>query len=259
MFAFFSTKNMATANLYEGFDFQLLNSPEFKEDAVREELISPILKKLGYKAFGHNRIIYSKTLAHPFVKIGSKKRQNPFSVLAGQLIINFIKKKTPKAIQRVNLGSDIYDLVLETIEAVIAKNDGASLEQINDELIMKGMEFGFLHILSKEYKDLTPILMNEYDYEQENEKFHIRKNMKFKTKIPLDMRIKYFLLSYMKRKETQGETPTTDDIILDIMPLLRNGTTPENQTILIVLRSIAEELEKDRWRIKQNGQMTFSF
>ena len=66
---------MTAINIYKNFDFQLLNSPEFKEDAVREELINPILKNLGYKAFGHNRIIYSKTLSHPFVKIGSKKRQ----------------------------------------------------------------------------------------------------------------------------------------------------------------------------------------
>ncbi len=202
---------------------------------------------------------YAGTVKQANGQTSFKKRQNPFSVLAGQLIINFIKKKTPKALQRVNLGGNIYDLVIETIEAVIAQNEGATLEQINDELIMKGMEFGFLDVLSKEYKDLTPILMSEFDYDQENEKFHIRKNMKFKTKIPLDLRIKYFLLSYMKRKETQGENPTTDDIILDIMPLLRNGITPENQTILIVLRTIAEEFEENKWRLKQGGQTKLIF
>ncbi len=202
---------------------------------------------------------YAGTVKQANGQTSFKKRQNPFSVLAGQLIINFVKKKTPKAIQRVNLGNDIYDLVLETIEAVIAQNDGATLEQINDELIMKGMEFGFLHVLSKEYKDLTPILMSEYDYEKKDEKFYIRKNMKFKTKIPLDMRIKYFLLSYLKRKETQGENPTTDDIILDIMPLLRNGITPENQTILIVLRTIAEEFEENKWHLKRDGQLDMIF
>ncbi len=201
---------------------------------------------------------YAGTIKQANGQTSFKKRQNPFSVLAGQLIINFVKKKTPKAIQRVNLGNDIYDLVLETIEAVIAQNEGATLEQINDELIMKGMEFGFLHILSKEYKDLTPILMSEYNYDQENEKFHIRKNTRFKTKIPLDMRIKYFLLSYMKRQETQGKNPTTDDIILDIMPLLRNGITPENQTILIILQSIAEEFEKNKWQLKHE-QMKMLF
>ena len=154
------------------------------------------------------------------------------------------------------MGNDIYDLVLETIEAVIAQNEGATLEQINDGLIMKGIEFGFLHVLSKEYKDLTPILMSEYDYNRKDKKFYIRKNMKFKTNIPLDMRIKYFLLSYMKQKKTQGENPTTDDIILDIMPLLRNGITPKNQTILIILRTIAEESDENKWRLKQDGQLS---
>jgi len=185
-----------------------------------------------------------------------KKRQNPFSVLAGQLIINFIKKETPKAIQKFKLGNDIYDLIIETIEAVIAKNEGGNLEQINDELIIKGLEFGFLDILSREYKDLTPILMNEFDYDQLTKKFYIRQNQKFKTKIPLDMRIKYFLLSYMKRKELEKENPTTDDIILDIMPLLRNGVTPENQTILKVLSLIADEVDDNQWKLKPKGQLT---
>ena len=188
-----------------------------------------------------------------------KKRKNPFSVLSGQLIINFIKKKTPKAIQRINLGADIFDLIIETIEAVIAQHDGATIEQINDELIMKGMEYGFLHVLSKEYKDLTPILMNEFNFDKETEKFNLHKNKKFKTKIPLDLRIKYFLYSYLKQKERQKEDPTTDNIILDIMPLLKNGLTPEKQTILIILRTIAEEFEKGKWRLKQNGQTKIIF
>ena len=66
---------MTLQNFFNDFDFQILDSVEFKEDAVREELINPILKLLGYKSYGVNRIIYSKTLVHPFVQIGSKKRQ----------------------------------------------------------------------------------------------------------------------------------------------------------------------------------------
>jgi len=182
-----------------------------------------------------------------------KKRQKPFSVLSGQLIINFIKKKTPKAIQKFKLGSDIYELIIETIEGEIAKNNGATLEQINDELIIKGLEFGFLDILSREYKDLMPILIDEFDYDKQNKKFLIRKNHKFKTKIPLDMRITYFLISYLKRKKTEGINSTTDDIILDIMPLLKNGITPENQTILNVLKTIAYEVGDNQWKLKLEG------
>lgn len=72
-----------------------------------------------------------------------KKRQNPFTVLSGQLIINFRKVPTPKAVMKANLGMDITEIVMQTVEGIIAKNDGATLEQINDELIIKGLELGF--------------------------------------------------------------------------------------------------------------------
>jgi hypothetical protein len=61
--------------LFQEIDFSILNSPDFKEDSVREEIILPILKELGYSAFGENKIVRSKSLAHPFVKIGSTKRK----------------------------------------------------------------------------------------------------------------------------------------------------------------------------------------
>ena len=57
---------------FNDFDFAALDSPNFKEDSVREELILPILHKLGYATSA--QIVRSKTLQHPFVKIGSKKR-----------------------------------------------------------------------------------------------------------------------------------------------------------------------------------------
>lgn len=47
--------------MFEDFDFSLLDSPEFKEDSVREELILPIIR--------------SKTLEHPYVSIGSQPRK----------------------------------------------------------------------------------------------------------------------------------------------------------------------------------------
>lgn len=34
--------------MFEEFDFSLLDDPEFKEDAVREEIVAPILNRLGF-------------------------------------------------------------------------------------------------------------------------------------------------------------------------------------------------------------------
>lgn len=59
--------------MFYDFDFSLLNSKWVKEDTVREELISPLLKALGYSISGNHRIIRSFALPHPYVYIGTKK------------------------------------------------------------------------------------------------------------------------------------------------------------------------------------------
>lgn len=62
----------------------LLVSPEFKEDSVREEIIFPILKALGYSALGNNRIVRSRSLDHNFIRVGSKDR--PVKVIPDYLL-----------------------------------------------------------------------------------------------------------------------------------------------------------------------------
>jgi len=184
-----------------------------------------------------------------------KKRQHPFTVLSGQLIINFHKVKNPKTVLKANLGMDIAGTVMQTIEGIIAKNSGATLEQINDELVIKGLELGFLDLLKKKYSDITPFLFENFDYDKTAEIFSIRKNVKFQSHIDLKLRIKYYLISYLRRMEREKKTPDFNDIVLEIMPLLKNGTTPENQTILSVLEDIGQHVGKDGWKIKREGQL----
>jgi len=183
-----------------------------------------------------------------------KKRQNPFTVLSGQLIINFKKVKKPRAILKANLGMEIGEIVLQTIEGIIAKHNGATLEQINDELIIKGLELGFLDLLKKEYSDLTPILFESFDYDKNNQLFTLKKNEKFKTKIDIRLRIKYYLISYLRRVQIEKRTATFDEIVFHIMPLLKNGITPEHQTILNILEDIGDRIGEGEWVLKEVGQ-----
>lgn len=61
--------------MFEDLNFDILNDPEYKEDAVREDIIIPILKRLGYSSSGNNKIRRGIPLTHPFVYIGSTKRK----------------------------------------------------------------------------------------------------------------------------------------------------------------------------------------
>ncbi len=62
-------------NSFKDFDFKLLDSQGFKEDSVREELITPLLHSLGYQAYSEFEIVRSKSLKHPSVMFGSKKQK----------------------------------------------------------------------------------------------------------------------------------------------------------------------------------------
>ena len=55
----------------------------------------------------------------------------------------------------------------------------------------------------------------------------IRPNNKFRTHVDLNLRIRYYLISYSRRMELEKKSSTFDEIILHIIPLLKNGTTPE--------------------------------
>ena len=59
----------------DGFDFNVLEDTEFKEDAVREEIIAPLIRALGYRPTGSNKVVRSRSLEHPFVSIGSVKKR----------------------------------------------------------------------------------------------------------------------------------------------------------------------------------------
>ena len=63
------------SKIFETFDFSVLDDPNYGEDAVREDLISPLLKALGFQPKGRQRMQRSQTLIHPFVMIGSQKRK----------------------------------------------------------------------------------------------------------------------------------------------------------------------------------------
>jgi len=71
--------------LFGSIDFSRIQSLDFKEDSIREEIVLPILHALGYTANGLNRIVRSKTLQHPFVNIGT--RRHPITLIPDYILV----------------------------------------------------------------------------------------------------------------------------------------------------------------------------
>ncbi len=61
--------------LFKDLDIRALENSDYSEDSVRENIVIPILERLGYGAVGENKIVKGKALAYPFVYIGSRQHK----------------------------------------------------------------------------------------------------------------------------------------------------------------------------------------
>ncbi|MCY4213501.1 MAG: type I restriction enzyme HsdR N-terminal domain-containing protein [Gammaproteobacteria bacterium] len=59
--------------MFEGITPKLFEDPNFKEDSVRELIVTPILDRLGFSPHGPARVVRSKTLSHPFIRVGTSQ------------------------------------------------------------------------------------------------------------------------------------------------------------------------------------------
>lgn len=179
------------------------------------------------------------------------KRQYKQRVLAGQLILYFRKVHNPKALIKEKIG-DTLGLVLNNVEALIARDDGATLEEIYADLQIRGLELGFYHELGKMYNDLTPFINQNFDLDSASGKYHIKQGERFKSHlIDIKTRARYFVLSFLRGCERQNRRVTFDDICLEVIPLLKNGIMPQNTLISDILQEIAiPNAKTGEWKLK---------
>jgi hypothetical protein len=59
--------------------------------------------------------------------------------------------------------------------------------------------------------------------------------------------------------EIEKKISTFDEIIFHIIPLLKNGITPEKQTVSNILESIGQKVGQSGWELKKDGQTSMFF
>jgi hypothetical protein len=72
--------------MFHGIRLEVLDNPDFKEDSVRELILAPMLSRLGYLPTGTTRVIRSKSLKHPFIRVGT--RNHPVTVIPDYTLLH---------------------------------------------------------------------------------------------------------------------------------------------------------------------------
>jgi len=85
--------------MFSGINVASFDSQEFKEDSVRELIIAPMLAKLGYLPTGSIRVVRSKTLKHPFIRVGTTthpvKTIPDYSFVVDEKVLFVLDAKAP--------------------------------------------------------------------------------------------------------------------------------------------------------------------
>src|ERR1700720_4302333 len=91
------------------FDPKVLDDPAFKEDAVREEVVYPLLVRLGYASSGDSRIVRSKQLIHPYLTLGTSRRPitliPDYVLMVGDKFVFVLDAKSPSEV--ITSGSNL--------------------------------------------------------------------------------------------------------------------------------------------------------
>lgn len=180
-----------------------------------------------------------------------KKVQNPSTVLAGQIIIYFKKVDNAKVRAKLEVGIDIMERMFQDIEEIIVESNGANLEEIWNSLVIKAMNNGYLHEIADKFANFIPAINERFDCD-ENQKYHLRENASFSNYgIPLEKRVEYLIRTILGKAKSQNKSIKFDDLVLNVIPLSKNGIQASNKLIKEILNEVAIEDESTgEWRLK---------
>jgi hypothetical protein len=212
------------------------------------------------KAFEAAGFEYVNTVAQPLSVIWSMhKKKNPLTVLSGELILNFRKVKNPRTLAITSVGSDAVSIIKDSAELSIVQHKGATTDQIYSDVIPKLLENGLLGEVSSKIGDVTPILSQEFSYDSENKTWHIKPGRKLGCHIPLEHRIRFYVTDYLNYMARVGKRATIDDIVLTVLPKLKNGEQPRKQKIVEEMRKFASPVDGKYWALREEAQHAFEF
>ena len=175
-----------------------------------------------------------------------KQRQFTATMVSGQLLMYFRKSKRAGAevISPLNEKS-----LVQTAKEYIIENDGASFAEINDLLVTKAMNEGFLDEYL-ELNDIKEFVLQHFDYDEDSKKYHCIEAQE--QGIPLAKKTKYFLVNYFNKCKKENRPALFSDICFEVIPKLVNGVTPDNRYIKEILQEIAVVADEKtgEWRLK---------
>ena len=260
------------------------NKSEEEYIELLTQSINEMFKVLKYNrwlsiVFAHKKPLYWDTILTAAEKAGFEyvdtnihngygpsyhKRKNPLKVLSGEFVLNFRKVKNPQTIAITKVGSDVVSLIKNSAETTIVNNQGASTAAIYSALIPKLLEQGMLGKVTDYLNDITPILKESFREDEENNVWTLKESHSIGNYIPVNERIRFYVVDFLRQCEQKKAMATFDDIVFNVMPKLTGGAKliqgvqSTEQTIVDELKKVAHSQDGQHWMLSKDEQLEFA-
>ncbi len=199
--------------------------------------ITSLFEKWGFELFAINA---QKTGRKSFNKV-----KTPSSVLNSQLVLVYRKQYNKKEIPAYKQNGNWESELRNHIESEITKLGGATYEELHDSVVRYGVVLGIYD--PDKFDKVFEEMLKDYPMDKDN-KYQIHKTKGFKSSISIEKRANYFISAFLILKNKQLVYPTTDEILMEVMPSLKNGVNVEKENITDVLSRIAIEHHNGGWK-----------
>jgi hypothetical protein len=181
------------------------------------------------------------------------KKKNPLRVLSGELVLNFRKAaRRRRAPARRGRGeADALALVKAVCEKEIARNVGATTEELHHAAIPGLLEAGLLSELSRAHGDLVDILRGLFALDSDMGRCHLSPEAPPPSDVAEDDLARYHVVRLLAAERGLGAT--LKDVRRRVAARLNGRAERRRATVDRTLREVAVSADGVHWSLPESG------
>ncbi|MBM4043089.1 MAG: hypothetical protein FJ290_31755 [Planctomycetes bacterium] len=204
------------------------------------------------------------TVVQPLDVVWSMHRKkNPVKVLAGELVINFLKPRARVRRRPRRPRASAVDL-LRTIklsaELTISEKGGASTEEISYALIPRLLECSLASEATDNGLDLVSLLRSQgFCFSAEAGRWQLPPGHVFDADVPVRLRARAYVRQFLGRAKAQGQFADLESVVSYVSGHLGPSAQVSKDVVVRELREVGRSVNGGLWELREAAQQLAFF
>jgi len=204
------------------------------------------------------------TVVQPLDVVWSMHRKkNPLKVLAGELVINFLKPGVAARTRPRRPRASAVDL-LRTVklsaELTISEKGGASTEEISYALIPRLLESRLAAEATDNGLDLVSLLRSQgFCFSAEAGRWQLPPGHPFEPSVPVRLRTRAYVRQFLGRAKAQGRSADLESVVSYVSGHLGLSVQVPRGVVVRELRKVGRPVHGDLWELREATQQLALF